>query len=103
MLQKIICVIRGHKSLKQDTQYTRHYVEIPAGRGAFCRDPIRYLSSGRLFKCSRCGQLQLVTGVLSWELMELIQVTLEDLPDSVFNFPYDYEFIQIFSREKMCG
>jgi len=84
VFQKIICLLRGHKSCGRDTKYTRHYIRIPAGRGAFCQDPERYRYAGRLYRCARCGELLLTHGVLSWELADLIKATLKDLPELFF-------------------
>ncbi len=100
MINKIICWFKGHVGLTRDTEYVRHYIEIPAGRGAFCRDPKRYESNGRLYKCSRCGELFLHRGICSWEIEDLITVTLQDLPVGLLLTAFDssYEFTRLFTR-----
>ncbi len=80
MLQKIICLFKGHTGLTRDTETIDHYVRIPAGRGAFCRDPERYEYNGRLYRCARCGALILHHGVCSWEMKDLITATLQEYP-----------------------
>jgi hypothetical protein len=84
MLQKIICWFKGHTKLEHDTEHTSHYIRIPAGREAFCRDPERYEYAGRLYRCARCGELLLVRGILEWELVDLLEATLQNFPGNVF-------------------
>ena len=80
MFQKIICLFWGHTKCTRDTKTIDHYIHIPAGRGAFCRDPERYEYNGRLYHCARCGELLLIHGILSWEIEDLIKATLQDYP-----------------------
>ena len=77
----ILCWLKGHTKCTRDTVTTGHYICIPAGRGAFCRDPERYEYNGRLYRCARCGELLLIHGILAWELEDLITATLQDIPE----------------------
>jgi len=99
MLQKIICLIKGHKRCSRDVPVTNHYIRIPAGRGAFCRDPERYEYDGRLYRCVRCGELLLIHGILSWELEDLITTTLKDYPignwEKIFQYK-NYDFVRLY-------
>lgn len=96
MIKKLICLFKGHTSLNRDTETTSHYIRISAGRGAFCRDSERYEYDGRLYRCARCGALILHHGICSWELADLIDITLQDLPEAFFDFSTDYEFTRIY-------
>ena len=99
MFQKIICWLRDHKKCSRGTPATSHYIKIPAGRGAFCRDPEQYRYAGRLYRCARCGELLLIHGVLSWELGDLITTTLADRPEVLFDnafFDSGYDFARIY-------
>lgn len=99
MINKIICWFKGHTNFNRDTKYVHHYIRIPAGRGAFCRDPEHYEYGGRLYRCARCGALLLQRGILSWELEDLLETTLKDLPDGCFEFAFtqqDYDWCRLF-------
>jgi hypothetical protein len=99
MIKKIICLFKGHTGLIRGTETTGHYVRIPAGRGAFCRDPERYEHDGRLYRCARCGALILHHGICSWELEDLMNETLRNIPVSCWDVGFnnqDYEFIRLY-------
>jgi hypothetical protein len=99
LFQRLVCLWKGCVGLKRNTKYIRHYIEIPAGRGAFCRDPKRYEYAGRLYRCARCGALHLFRGVCSWELTDLIIATLQDVPTLNWDVALsnqNYKFIRLY-------
>lgn len=95
LIKKIICLFKGHTSLTRDTETISHYIRIPAGRGAFCRDPERYEYDGRLYRCACCGTLILHYGICSWELEDLLTATLQDYIPIAWNYysQQNYEFV----------
>ncbi len=96
-IKKIVCQLKGHTGFKRDAVYVRHYIEIPAGRGAFCRAPKRYKYGGRLYRCARCNELLLIHGILSWEVSGLIEDTLQGLTWAWFNFDQQsYDFARFY-------
>ena len=78
LINKLICHFKGHVSLQRDQDYTGIY-KVVKGYGVFGRG-VHYEYSGRLYHCSRCGELHIIRGVLTWELQDLISDTLKDLP-----------------------
>lgn len=81
-LSKLICHFKGHIGLQRGQEYTSIYQEIK-GYGAFGRG-FPYVYKGRLYRCSRCGELCICRGITSWELKDLISDTLKDLPQGLF-------------------
>lgn len=98
MLQKIICWFKGHTKLDRNTETTSHYIKIPAGRGAFCRDPERYEYDGQLYRCARCGALILHHGICSWELEDLISATLQDISEGYWDCSWSNPGYELFNR-----
>jgi len=98
MFQKIICLFKGHVNAGCDTAFTRHYVRVPAGRGPFCRDPERYEYVGRLYRCSRCSELLLKRGAWMWEIIDLIETTLKDLPTGMLSDAFDHQNYEWVNR-----
>lgn len=93
LLKQLICIFKGHIGLKRDTSFTHTYVQ----------DGKEFVYNGRLYKCKRCGALRIFYGVTLWELKDLIEVTLKDLPPIDFDviFAADtYEFTRFYAKEK---
>lgn len=98
ILNKVKCLLFGHVESNRDTIFTDVYAEEPYG--AFYRSH-RYVYNGRLYRCKRCKALIHVHGILSWEIVDLITMTLEDLPPCYFEDVFsgqDYEFCRIYSK-----
>jgi len=98
-LKKIICLLKGHASLTRDTKTVSHYIKISAGRGAFCQDPERYEYDGWLYRCARCDELLLFQGIASWELEDLMKVTLQNLPQGTLELAFSephYDFARLY-------
>ena len=93
LINKLICHFKGHKGLQRGQEYTSIYQEIK-GYGAFGRG-FPYIYEGRLYRCSRCGELCICHGVTSWEIEDLISDTLRDLPKNLFDFE-DYDVCRIY-------
>ena len=96
-LNKLICHFRGHKGLQRDQEYDSIYYMLEDS-GAFCRG-ITCTYGGRLYRCSRCGELRICRGVTSWELEDLISDTLKDLPKNYFGNMWDkldYDFCRFY-------
>ena len=96
-LNKLICHLKGHKGLQRGQEYTSIYQEIK-GYGAFGRG-FPYVYEGRLYRCSRCGELCICHGVTSWEIEDLISDTLKDLPKNLFGDMWsgcDYDVCRIY-------
>ena len=104
MLNKLICHFKGHVSLQRDQHYDRIYYLLE-NSGAYCRG-ITVISGGRLYQCSRCGELHIIRGVLSWELEDLIDATLEDFAPIAVNWAtsLDYSVCRIYEsgRDRWC-
>ncbi len=93
ILNKLVCHFKGHINLQRGQEYTSIYQEIK-GYGAFGRG-FPYVYEGRLYHCSRCGELHIIHGILQWEVEDLISTTLIDLPTKCFenawsNQSYDF-------------
>lgn len=97
ILNKLICYFKGHISLQRGQEYTRIY-QVIKGYGAFgCGFP--YVYEGRLYRCSRCGELHIIRGILQWEIEDLISDTLIDLPAKLFENMWsnqDYDFCRLY-------
>jgi hypothetical protein len=91
MIGKLICHFKGHKGLQRSQEYKELYYLLE-NSGAFCHG-VTHIYGGRLYYCSRCGELCICHGVTQWELEDLIEITLQDLPkinwDSLYNWDYD--------------
>ena len=72
--KQLICIIKGHAGFNRNTSYNRMYI----------REGRKFICKGRLYKCERCGTLQLFKGIAFWEIGDLIQTTLRDLPNNFF-------------------
>ena len=98
LINKLICHSRGHKSLQRGQGYTSIYQEV-RGRGAFGRG-FPYTYEGRLYRCSRCGELCICRGIMSWEIEDLISDTLKDLPKYNFGIDWaigtDYPIVRLY-------
>lgn len=97
LLNKLICYFKGHINLQRDQDYDSIYYLLK-NSGAFCQG-ITQIYGGRLYQCSRCGELNIIRGVLSWELQDLISDTLKDLPKFCLNSLYTkqtYDFTRIY-------
>ena len=97
IINKLICYFKGHVGLQRGQDYDRIYYLLE-NSGAYCRG-ITSISGGRLYHCSRCGELRIVHGILSWELEDLISDTLKDLPQNHFENLWcfqDYDFCRIY-------
>ena len=85
------CKSKGHKGLQRGQECDRIYYELD-NSGAFCQG-VTSVYGGRLYRCSRCGELCISHGILSWELEDLISDTLKDLPKMDWSWvslvPYD--------------
>ena len=93
IINKLVCYFKGHVNLQCGQEYTSIYQEI-RGYGAFGRG-FPYVYEGRLYHCSRCGELCITHGILQWEVQDLLQTTLQDLPVGYFeniwsNKNYDF-------------
>ena len=82
LINKLICHFKRHVSLQRGQEYTSIYQEIK-GYGAFGRG-FPYVYGGRLYHCSRCGELHIIHGILQWEVGDLLSATLVDLPAKFF-------------------
>jgi len=103
MIKKLICWFRGHVPFDRHTEYQTYYIHIPAGRGAFCRDPERYEYAGRLYKCRRCGELVWQYGIALWEVEDLILTILENLPNMGFENAFsaqNYDFTALLFKNE---
>ena len=97
LINRLICHFKGHISLQRGQDYDSIYYLLE-NSGAFCRG-ITQIYGGRLYQCSRCGELHIIRGVLSWELEDLISATLEDLPDIYFDECFDeqdYDIMRVY-------
>ncbi len=73
LIKRVICAFRGH-SLGDDMEF-RCYI----------RDGRRFRHNGRLFRCKRCKALVYIKGMRYKELVDLIRVTLKDMPKIKFD------------------
>lgn len=97
LIHKLICHFKGHVSLQRGQDYDSIYYLLE-NSGAFCRG-ITSIYGGRLYHCSRCGELHIVYGVLSWELQDLIVATLLDIPKGYFEntwSSWNYDLCRIY-------
>ena len=86
-LKKLLCNFRGHKGLQRGQECNSIYYLLK-NSGAFCQG-VTYTYGGRLYHCSRCGELCICDGVTSWELKDLISDTLRDLPKIDWDHSFD--------------
>lgn len=97
IINRLICHFKGHVDLQRGQEYTSIYQEIK-GYGAFGHG-FPYVYEGRLYHCSRCGELCICHGVTSWELEDLISDMLIDLPQNLFEnawCSWDYDICRIY-------
>lgn len=101
LINKLLCHFKGHVSLQHGQKYTCIYQEIK-GYGAFGRG-FPYVYEGRLYHCSRCGELHIIHGILQWEIEDLISATLVDLPAKLFEDAWaicqDYDFARLYKKK----
>ena len=96
-LSKLICHFKGHVGLQRGQKYDSIYYMLE-NSGAYCQG-ITQIYGGRLYQCSRCGEFQIVYGILSWELHDLISITLKDLPQNCFKDAWgsqSYDFCRFY-------
>ena len=96
-LNKLICHLKGHVGLRRGQDYDSIYYLLE-NSGAFCQG-ITQTYGGRLYRCSRCGELRICCGVTSWELEDLISDTLKDLPKNYFGEMWSdqtYDFCRFY-------
>ena len=97
LFSKLLCHFKGHVSLQRGQEYTSIYQEIK-GYGAFGRG-FPYVYDGRLYRCSRCGELHIIHGVLFWELQDLVSDTLKDLPKINWDdLHHDYDVCRLYKK-----
>ena len=77
-LNKLQCYFKGHVGLQRGQECDRIYYVLEDS-GAFCRG-VTSTYGGRLYHCSRCGELCICHGMTSWELQDLASYTIKDLP-----------------------
>ena len=97
LIHKLICHSKGHVSLQRSQDYD-HIYYLLENSGAYCQG-ITQIYGGRLYQCSRCDEFQIVRGVLSWELTDLIVATLIDLPRGLFENAFsnqNYDFCRFY-------
>jgi len=97
IINKLICYFKGHVSLQRGQDCDSIYYLLE-NSGAFCQG-VTSIYGGILYHCSRCGELHIIRGVLSWELEDLILDTLKDLPANYFNdiwYSWNYDFCRIY-------
>lgn len=96
LINRLICHFKGHISLQRDQDYKSIYFLLK-NSGAFCRGTTS-IYHGRLYHCSRCGELRIVNGVLQWELMDLVSDTLKNLPKINWTIGMDYSVCRIYKK-----
>ncbi len=98
LLNRLICHFKGHVGLQRNQDYDNIYYLLE-NSGAFCQG-LTHIYSGRLYHCSRCGELHIVHDILSWELQDLISDTLKDLPKIDWAVGVDYSVInRLYKKE----
>ena len=99
LINKLICHFKGHISLQRNQHHDSIYYLLK-NSGAFCRG-ITQIYGGRLYQCSRCSELHIIRGVLSWELEDLISATLEDYAPIAIDWAtnLDYSVTRIYRRK----
>lgn len=101
ILNKLVCHFKGHVNLQRGQEYTRIYQELK-GYGAFGRG-FPYVYEGRLYHCSRCGELHIIHGILQWEVDDLLSATLDDLPFGMLDgwaTCKDYDFARLYKTHQ---
>jgi hypothetical protein len=72
MIKRLICAIRGHRSVLTDKTF-------------YFRDGKRFLrETKRLVRCTRCGQTYFQPGIFQSDLIDLIKTTLQDTPKNEY-------------------
>lgn len=97
IINRLICHFRGHIGLQRGQEYDSIYYMLEDS-GAFCQG-ITSVYGGRLYHCSRCGELCICRGVTSWELQDLVEDTLANLPQGLFENAFsnlDYDFCRFY-------
>ena len=96
VIKKWLCHFKGHKGLQRGQESDSIYYMLKDS-GAFCQG-ITYIYGGRLYRCSRCGELHICRGVTSWELEDLISDTLKDIIPIYHNMfkEVDYNVCRIY-------
>ena len=97
LINKLICHFKGHIGLQRGQESDSIYYMLKDS-GAFCQG-ITCIYGGRLYRCSRCGELRICHGVTSWEIEDLISDTLKDLPQNHFENVWcfqNYDFCRIY-------
>ena len=97
LIDRLMCHFKGHVSLQRGQDYDSIYYLLE-NSGTFCRC-ITSTYRGRLYYCSRCGELCITHGILSWELQDLISDTLRDLPKIDWTIGVDYSIARLYRRE----
>lgn len=94
-LNKLRCHFKGHAGLQRGQECDSIYYTLE-NSGAFCQG-VTSVYGGRLYHCSRCGELCICNGVTSWELKDLITDTLKDLPKMNWDcFCESYDLARLF-------
>lgn len=99
IINKLICHFKGHKGLQRSQECISIYQKIK-DYGTFGYE-FPYVYEGRLYRCSRCGELCICRGITSWELEDLISDTLKDLPKGCFEDMWngqDYDVCRIYQN-----
>ena len=97
LFSRLLCYLKGHIGLQRGQEYTSVYKEIK-GYGAFGYG-VYYGYAGRLYRCSRCGELCICNGVTSWELQDLVSDTLKNLPKINWDGLYhDYDICRLYKK-----